>query len=274
MNDLDTTIRTLDPATGDGAHGRDDVQRRRADALLERIVAQDPSEAAPTNAPRGRRRAWGIGGVAAGAAAASIAIALTLVPQGPSAVASWTPEASPVSAADLALAETACRSQLTYVDGIGEMPLVLSERRGDVVGLLFWRAMPDTASSCVVDLPVGATSVGDVRSGSGGSSGPAYVPPPNQFIEGSISQFTLDGGTLSLVNGGVGDGIVGITVHAGSTAAEATISEGRFSIWMPAAAFTATDQPSGQGGPEVTLTYDITLADGTVIMNATSALPE
>jgi hypothetical protein len=268
MNDLDTSIRTLDPAPAEF----DDVHRRRADALLERIVAQDPDDVAETMRPR--RHPWRIAAVAlAGATAAVISVALVVIPQGPSAVASWTPEAKPLSAAELQLAEDACRSQLGYVDQIDEMPVVLSERRGDVVALLFWRANPDTASSCVVDFPIGATSVGEVQSGSGGSSGPASVPPPNAFMEGAISQFGLDGGTLSVVSGAAGDGVVAITVRAGSVEADATLEHGRFAAWLPASAFTADRPPSGQGGPEVVLEYDLTLADGTVIMNAQSARP-
>lgn len=268
MNDLDSTIRTLDPAPAEF----DDVHRRRADALLERIVAQDPSES-PTTAPR-PRHPWRVAAVAlAGATAAVIAVALVVIPQGPSAVASWTPEAEPLSAAELEIAEAACRSQLGYVDQIDEMPVVLSERRGDVVALLFWRANPDTASSCIADFPVGSTGVGEVQSGSGGSSGPASVPPPGTFMEGAVGQYGLDGSTLSVVDGAVGVGVVGITVRAGDTEAEATIANGRFSAWLPGRAFTETDQPSGQGGPEVVLEFDLTLADGTVIVNAQGARP-
>jgi hypothetical protein len=92
-------------------------------------------------------------------------------------------------------------------------------------------------------------------------------------MEGAISQFGLDGGTLSMANGAVGEGVVAITVRAGSIEAEATIAAGRFSAWLPASAFTADRPPSGEGGPEVLLEYDLTLADGTVIVNARSARP-
>jgi hypothetical protein len=268
MNDLDTSIRTLDPAPTEF----DDVHRRRADALLERIVAHDPNEVAETVRPP--RHPWRIAAVAlAGATAAVIAVALVVIPQGPSAVASWTPEAKPLSAGELQLAEDACRSQLGYVDQIDEMPVVLSERRGDVVALLFWRANPDTSSFCVADFPVGSSGVGEVQSGSAGGSGPASVPSAGTFMVGAIAGFVLDGGALSAVDGPVGDGVVGITVRAGDVEAEATITNGRYSAWLPGNAFTETDQPSGQGGPELVLEFDLTLADGTVIVNAQGARP-
>ena len=268
MNDLDSRIRTLDPAPA----AFDDVHRRRADALLERIVSQDPSDS-PATAPRSRHP-WRVAAVAlAGATAAVIAVALVVIPQGPSAVASWTPEAEPLSAAELQIAEEACRSQLGYIDQIDDMPVVLSERRGDVVALLFWRANPDTSSSCVADFPVGSSAVGEVQFGSAGGSGPASVPSAGTFMVGAIGGFVLDGGTLSVVDGPVGDGVVGITVRAGDVEAEATITNGRYSAWLPGSAFTETDQPSGQGGPELVLEFDLTLADGTVIVNAQGARP-
>lgn len=261
----DQLLRTLDTSTD-----ATEAQRRRAEALLERTVTE------PVTAPRASRRQniWRAGAIlAGGAVVAAVALIVPGLSPQSAAVASWTAEATPVSAADLAVAEKACRAQL---DGYGDtsgIPLTLSERRGEVVGLLFYRENPETASSCLVDLPVGADSPRDVTSGSGGSSGPAMVPPANGYIEGAVGSHSLGGQVLSVITGSVGTDVVSVTVRGAGAQATATIADGHFAAWLPGNVFTESDAPSGRGGPEVMTSYDIELADGTVIENAKPSFP-
>jgi len=266
MRFTDSAIRALDPADA----GLSEAQRARADALLERIVA---GEAA---APARRRAAigWRIAGALV--ATAAVTAAIIVVPglgRGSAAVASWTAEPSVATAADLRVAEAACRSTLRFVDDIDQVPLALAERRGDVLGLLFWRENPELAVSCLVVLPLGAEAVSEVHGGSGGSSGPAVVPPAGTVIEGAVSQDTIGGSPLSMVNGGVGENVVGVTIHSGELTAEATVADGRYTAWLPGAVFSGIGQPSGRGGPEVTLSYDLELSDGTVLTNVEPYIP-
>ena len=53
----------------------------------------------------------------------------------------------------------------------------------------------------------------------------------------------------------------------------ATVENGRYVAWGPGQAFTNLEAPSGHGGPEPMFTYDLTLADGTVVRDATPARP-
>jgi hypothetical protein len=261
----DQLLRTLDPATD-----ATEAQRRRGAALLERIVTE------PDTAPTASRRQnfWRVGAIlAGGAVVAAVAIVVPGLSPQSAAVASWTAEAEPVAAADLAVAEKACRAQLDGYGDTSQIPLTLSERRGDVVALLFYRENPETASSCMVDMPAGSASAREVTSGSGGSSGAAMVPPADSFIEGAVASYTLGGQVLSVVTGSVGPDVTSMTLRGAGAEAVVTISDGHYAAWLPGNVFTNVDAPSGKGGPEVVTSYDLTLADGTVIENAKPSFP-
>jgi hypothetical protein len=74
--------------------------------------------------------------------------------------------------------------------------------------------------------------------------------------------------------GAVGEEVAGVTIHAGSLAVEASVQNGRYAAWWPGPAFEGgPPEPSGKGGPEPILTYDLTLTDGTVIRDAQPTLP-
>ena len=66
--------------------------------------------------------------------------------------------------------------------------------------------------------------------------------------------------------------IVAVTIHAGGRTVEASIADGTYAAWWPGTAFdpTTLDAPSGPGGPEPAITYDVTLRDGTVLQDVTS----
>jgi hypothetical protein len=149
----------------------------------------------------------------------------------------------------------------------------LAERRGDYVALLYRTDNPDISGACLVRNPKGSTDVDNVQTGVGGSSGPALKAPARGYTQGAISQF---GGTqgASITNGAVGDEVTGVTIHAGTFTVTASVQNGRYAAWWPGPAFeSGPPKPSGEGGPEPILTYDLTLADGTVTHNAQPTLP-
>jgi hypothetical protein len=151
--------------------------------------------------------------------------------------------------------------------------LVLAERRGDYVAVLYRTEDPDLSGACLVRNPKGSTEVDNVDLGVGGGTGPALRAPARGYTQGAISQF---GGTqrVSITDGAVGDAVTGVTIHAGSLAVHASVQNGRYAAWWPGPAFeSGSPEPSGESGPKLILTYDLTLADGTVIHNAQPTSP-
>lgn len=255
---IDAQLRKLDPAGGQ----LDARQRARADALLERIVTEP-------HAPRRSRNSkivWRTGGiVAVGALVAAAATILPAFTTALPAVATWTPQAGPVSAHDLPIAEQACRDQFERYDSAinGRTPVVLAERRGDLIGLVFWQPNPDTQGSCLVEIPTNSNEVIATTSAVSGSTGDALVPPEGEFSGGALSEFTVERGKVSMTTGAVGEGISAVTIHAGSLSVDATVEDGRYVAWWPGAAFE-----SGSGEPVDIISYDLELADGTIVTRA------
>ncbi|MFA9430779.1 hypothetical protein [Egicoccus sp. AB-alg2] len=292
--DIEAALRTLDPA--DRPMTADEQQR--AMATLERIVATDPDRggAAPATLPRKRssaaphrkrssealpRKRWfapnrgpGHGrraGIALTAVATFVAgaVAVELVQRESPSYASWTAVPAVAADDDVARVAAACRPQLegSSLD-LSRARLVLAERRGEHVALLYRTDDPDLSGACLARQPPGTDEVLEVNSGVGGSSGPALRPPPRGYTQGAVSQFE----GASITDGAVGAQVVGVTIHAGDMTVEASVADGRYTAWWPGAAFSdAADEPDGK--PRFVLTYDLTLADGTVVRNAEPTLP-
>lgn len=175
----------------------------------------------------------------------------------------------------------ACRKQLAgYTHGAGRIefdaasiPVALAERRGGYVAVLFRVDNPDTSASCVAANRPGTTDVDDVNTAVGGSSGPATAAPAGRVTRDMISQFGGDT-PASFTDGEAGPGVVEVTIHAGDHVVTATVINGRYAAWWPGRAFArGPHQHSGQGGPEEILTYDVTLADGTIKTSVYPAHP-
>jgi len=119
----------------------------------------------------------------------------------------------------------------------------------------------------------GTSDIGDIAAAVGGGSGPAPIPTAGRIIPGGVSQFGYQP-PASFTSGTVGTGVVGVTIHAGPQVITATVKNGRYVAWWPGKAFAdGPQQPSGQGGPAVILTYDVTLTDGTTKTNVSPAPP-
>ncbi len=270
---IDSVLRSLDASDASLTAG----EQERAGETLERIVATAPSvgasqPAAPAPARRSRRRLPLV------AAAAITLIVSAAVIQGrgggDAAYASWSATPASVASDELDAAASACRDELHGSSLNPEKAkLVLAERRGDYVALLYRTDDPDISGACLVRNPRGSTDVDNVEMGVGGSSGPALKAPARGYTQGAISQF---GGTqkASITDGAVGDEVTGVTIHAGALTVNASVQNGRYAAWWPGPAFeSGPPKPSGEGGPEPILTYDLVLADGTVIQDAQPTLP-
>lgn len=247
-----------------------DDQRVRAAATLERIVLTSPSTE-PTRRPR-RRLAL------AGAAASALVVGSVLVVQsigeGQPAYASWTATPSAVSSHDLDAVATACRQELSGSSlDTGRAKITLAERRGDHVALLLRTDNPDISAACLVHNPAGSGDADQVRTAVGGSSGPSMKAPARSFTLGNISEFDGTHGA-SVTDGAVGDQVSAMVIHAGTITVHASVQHGRYAAWWPGRAFPAGPYgPSGKGGPEPIMTYDLTLVDGSVIHNAKPSHP-
>lgn len=262
----DEILRSLD-----AAHPPTAEQQQRALRALDNIVASAPGASGPAGPVRRSRRRLML--ACGAAAAAALAGAVGVLPGdvgGGRAYASWTPVPIPLTDAEVAMIGPECRDGLAGgLLNLKQARLVLAERRGEYAMLLYRTDNPDMAGSCLAHNVPGSDDVEDVRSGVGGGSGPAQTAPPTGYTQGAIADF-ID---ASVTDGAVGTDVTGVTIHARELSVQASVANGRFVAWWPGRAFHDTDQPSGEGGPELFITYDLTLRDGTVLRDAQPTLP-
>ncbi|MBK9100257.1 MAG: hypothetical protein IPM90_01525 [Austwickia sp.] len=272
---LDTVLRDLDPG------GQlDDAARIRADAALERILATPPTPPPPRAVRRGRRARWLIPAAGVTALAAVVVIPALTGSDAP-AYASWSKVPSPVPAAELDAATTACQEALREderraVDIPAEhrpdvradtAKVVLSERRGTYVFVALATAS-GAELSCLRDTEGSMGASGS--SPSVGGPKPATLAPDQVEASGPGYSGGPEG-AFALLQGRVGGDVGAITVHAkgpdGDLAVEATVAGGRFAAWWPVRADAVADPDRFDNGI-LAFTVDVTLADGTVRRNA------
>lgn len=272
----DSALRSLDVAAATLTAAEQD----RARTTLDGILATSPSTtmpaalpAVPAGRPAVRRRRRRRLTLAAAGALALIVASVTIDGGGggSSAYASWTATPAAVSTADLDRAASTCRDKLRAYDSLDlkRAELALAERRGDYVALLFRTDNPDMTGACLLRNPVGTTDLDDLSTSASGNSGPALKAPARSFTQGGISQFK----DASITDGAAGAQVTGLTIHAGNLTANASVQNGRYAVWWPGPAFEDVDRPTGGSEPGLILTYDLTLADGTVIRNAEPTKP-
>lgn len=262
----DSVLRSLDVATTT----RTAEEQVRGRAALEWILAAEPI-GDPLPPRRSRRPAL------LAMAALIPAVAVVLIPGfngDDAAYASWTAVPSSVTGDELELATSACREMLPGSAIDPDLArIVLAERRGDHVALLFRTEDPDLSGGCLAHNPPGTEDVDTVDLGVGGSSGPAQTAPATGFTQGAI--FEHGGPAVSMTDGAVGTAVTGVTIHAGTLEVRASVQNGRYAAWWPGPAFrSGPPQPSGEGGPEPILRYDLTLTDGSVVHDARPTLPK
>ena len=269
-------------------------ERERAGETLERIVATAPTPegrgAPPPSVPAPARRVLRLLALVPVAALALI-VGSVVVQRGDdndnAAYASWTATPASVAGDDLDAAQSACRDMLRryYANTMDadRAKLALAERRGNYVAVLYHTDDPDMSANCLVRNPSGSADADVIDSGAGGSSGSALKAPPRGFTEGAISGFAQgaiargeidESRGFSITDGAVGEEVKGVTIHAGALTVEASVQNGRYAAWWPGPAFEGgSPEPSGEGGPEPILSYDLTLTDGTVVRDAQPTLP-
>jgi hypothetical protein len=275
-HDLTTTaLKSLDSAPS--SHP-DDSGRRRAEARLQQILATDPRPSA--NGPRARRRRTRASWIALPLAGAAVVAGVTVV-SGPGdpdpAYASWTPEPTSLSAEEKEIAGGACIDRWWQED-LPSPRLVLAERRGEWVGVVYADAAP-AVTMCLMYLPEGSSRPRNVHAGRSGGQG--AIPVEGEFTDGAMSQITDPGllgigaadRTVSFDVGDVGPDVEAVTITtADGEEVDATVENGRFVAWWPGRAFG--DETEGNGGPAPDLAYRLTLRDGTVIDDAQTIRPE
>lgn len=270
--ETDAVLRPFDAAPT--ALTESELQRART--TLEEIVS---TPYAPWNehehlTSRVRRHGMRFAFVSAAVVAVVVASAVVRSDGASMAYASWTPTPSAPSAEDLVAAEAVCGDKVRDDDTVDgdEAKVALAERRGDLVALVYRTEDPDITAACLVNNPSGTTDVDGVRFGVGGSSGPALKPPRDGFTQGAV--FEHDRGAGSITDGAVGPAVTGVTIHAADITVRATVENGRYVAWWPGPAFQdGPETPSGRGGPRLDLSYDLTLADGTVVRDAEPTRP-
>jgi len=212
-------------------------------------------------------------GTAAALALAGGSVVIQGLRGGAPAYASWSATPTAVASADLDVAAAACRGRLhDFADLINpdRAKLVLAERRGDHVALLYGTDTPPASAACFARNQPGSGDVDSLDMGVGSSSGPALKAPANGYTQDTIAQFK----GASFADGAAGDAVVGVVIHAGSLTVRASVANGRYAAWWPGAGFQSRPrQPSGPQGPTEILCYDLTLTDGTVILDASPSRP-
>ena len=296
----DVALRRLDPARPTSPS---ETSRTHATALLDRIVATDPGTDHATPGlgvsghmdgtrlalllPAARSRSVRRVALAGIAAAILAAGAIVLPGRSPNyAYADWTAAPTPVTTHDASRAAAACRESVgTIGDGgrqsfpaASRLATRLVERRGAWV-LVFLSATTAGNASCIVHLPSGSDGPPVVVNWAGGGDGGWPAPAGAELTPGGVAEFGPTEGlealirgaprhskTFSTTSGHVGGDVVGVTIHAGGRTVEASVANGTYAAWWPGPAFdpATTGAPSGEGGPEPALSYDLTLRDGSV----------
>lgn len=221
------------------------------------------------------------------------------------AYASWTSAPTVVDDRSLHAATSACRSETgkeewtDETDGFDprDARQVLAERRGELVAVVLWSPSADVAVRCLVHDPSGTGSVDSVDISTVDDGGWGPLSPgtfrPGGYTDGTgsgidtpptawwvsyvdrIAGLVLNGGRQerppfrgSVIDGFVGEGVSGVTFHAGEYTVEATVAGGRLVAWWPGPAASCYPQDTGVLRCDPIMTYDLHLADGTTIADA------
>jgi hypothetical protein len=141
------------------------------------------------------------------------------------------------------------------------------------VAVVFADDNSQRSADCLAHNVAGSGRADQVSSGSGGSTGPASIPPATRITQGGFAQMG-DEEKASFTDGQVGADVVGVTIHAGDTTVTATVSNGHYAAWWPGASLSDMRPPAnGEGDIGPDLSYDVTLADGTVLTDVDPATP-
>lgn len=257
-------LRELDPA---GTATLTEEERRRADALLARVLAAPtPGPAQPeTGRPRRRRRVL----LPAALLTAGV-VALSTVFGGGSAFADWSAVPTTLPPATAAAAAATCRSNL----GTGDESLrvVLGERRGGWTYVLL--DGPGGEGACLMpDDLVGTSDATARRRGFFGTYDAKHEEAPTPARDGLVETESMMGvvtvpgrlpfrtvdGLFTWTTGYAGRDVIRVTVDPPvGPDVVASLEGGRFSAWWPSGEARGDNPAMSQGW-----SYTVTLTDGT-----------
>lgn len=272
----DADLRTLDAAVGTLTP----AQEQRKAALLDEILTDDTgsvpgAHGGASGTPRPRRTAWRWMATAAGVAAVAGGLMVFGGGESRTAYASWTPDPHPVSGADLATAEKACRENMRgSMEHLGDQAAehrttvepdtartVVAERRGDFI---FLAMATDDGSTTECFFDAGQP---DKVQGSTGGWSTADTPPPARLAPGQVEVYGAGGasgpeGSYSFVRGRVANDVRGAVIRLpDGRAITATVANGSVAAWWPSSEAAASSSAGD-------LTIDVTTTGGHRIQDA------
>ena len=231
--DMLRTLRTLDPADPDI-----DPRNPRARAELERILAVDPIRPSGRT-PAKRRSRRGIRLAAAAATVVTAATALFILPSplnGDRAYATWTAKPTGLSAQAAADAGNDCRDAHLHGPGIGyrddlqHADVAIAERRGEWTLVMLAGAKGFSALCITGESPVLFRS----WFGSLGASANRAAVGPRAVVATDLGVGAMDDRELSVAAGCAGSDVAGVTYRSARRGqVAATVSKGRFALWLP-----------------------------------------
>lgn len=262
IHDINTALRTLDAADH---HADPTSARARTD--LQSILATDPSPdplqqpwppsadriGRPRNAARTTRRVALAGGMLAAVTAGFVA--LPSLTGGDQAFASWTPAPHGMTEQERADAAAGCRQMqedgagAEYADDLSGAEPVIAERRG-VWTTVVLAGTDGFSAMCITDDSTHLFAKDMI--GSVGTPTDYAAPGPRDLAATDLGMGTMSAGDISLAAGTAGSDIVGVIYHSrthGDVAA--TVSQGRFALWLPGAEL----KDASRNGVEVEVTY-------------------
>jgi len=78
----------------------------------------------------------------------------------------------------------------------------------------------------------------------------------------------------TVTDGAVGTDVRGVTIHAGALTVQATVENGHYAAWWPGSAFDRGPlDGEGHREPRLNLHYDLSLADGSVLLDVEPTRP-
>jgi hypothetical protein len=251
-SDMLATLRTLDPADPNV-----DARNPRARATLERILTIDPGQHPdhrPVKARSRRGMRLAVAACATAVTAGAILVVLPSLTNGDRAFASWTATPSGLSAQSAADAAANCRDE--QLDGPGEdysdelrlADVAIAERRGEWT-LVVLTGSDGFSALCITDesTPLFRDWIGSV-----GTPGNYAVPDPRDIVATDLGTGSARAGELSVAAGYVGSDVTGVVYQsAGHSEVVATVSGGRFALWLPGDEL----EDASRDGVEVEVTY-------------------
>ena len=259
--DLDTLLRSLDAAEPVGP-----AMRHRAQADLQRILSSDPDAPPPLTpptagdpavVPRSVSRTARRTAIVAGLVAAATAALVVLPPPsgGDPAFASWTRVPAGMSEQERASTAADCRAAQRDTGGgmysadLDKADVAVAERRGQWTTVVL-SGEDGFSALCITDGSDSLFNKGMI--GSVGRPSDSAAPGPRELTAMVLGTGTMSAGAISIAAGSAGSDVTGVVYKSSAhQEVQATVSHGRFALWMPGDEL----QDASAHGIQLELTY-------------------